>query len=243
MRGGYPSVALQPSAALRRRWLGGYVDQLIMRDAALADDARDPVKLRRYLTALASNTAGVVDHKTLYDAAGVARVTASKYDSLLDLLFVSERIPAWHENRLNRLTRGPKRYLVDAASMGPLLGVDSRSVLRIGDLLGRVIDTFVLSQLRPELEVATYPPRLYHLRRDDRSREVDLIAEAPDGRIVAIEVKASSAPARADARHLAWLRDELGSTFAAGIVFHTGPRPFILGESIHALPISCLWGR
>jgi uncharacterized protein len=242
MRGGYPSVALQPSATLRRRWLGSYIDQLVMRDAALADEHRDPVKLRRYLTAIASSTAGLVEHKTLYDAAGIVRATGTKYDSLLDLLFVTERIPAWHENRLNRLTRGPKRYVVDAALLGPLLGVDARSVLRNGDLLGRVIDTFVLSQLRPELEVATYPPLLYHLRRDDSSREIDLIAEAPDGRVLAIEVKASSAPTVADARHLAWLRDELGATFAAGVVFHTGPRQFMLGENIYALPIACLWG-
>lgn len=241
MRGGYPAVALQPSAALRRRWLGAYVDQLVMRDAALADEQRDPVRLRRYLTALASNTAGVVEHKTLYDAAGIVRATGSAYDSLLELLFVSERVPAWHVNRLNRLTRGSKRYLIDAALLGPLLGVDARAVLRNGDLLGRVIDTFVLSQLRPELEVATYPPRLHHLRRDDGSREVDLIAEAPSGRVLAMEVKASSAPTLADARHLVWLRDQLGSTFAAGIVFHTGPRPFRLDERIHALPIACLW--
>ena len=125
--------------------------------------------------------------------------------------------------------------------LGPLLGVDTRAVLRNGDLLGRVIDTFVLSQLRPEIEVATHPPRLYHLRHDEGVREIDLIAEAPDGRVLGIEVKASAAPDLDDAKHLLWLRDRLGDSFAGGVVFHTGPAGFLLAERVHALPIASLW--
>lgn len=97
------------------------------------------------------------------------------------------------------------------------------------------------SQLRPEAESAEDPPRLYHLRLDAGRREVDLIAEAPDGRIVAIEVKASVAPKPEDAVHLAWLRDELGSQCAAGVVFHTGPRNYGLGKGIAAMPMATLW--
>jgi hypothetical protein len=44
-----------------------------------------------------------------------------------------------------------------------------------------------------------------------------------------------------DARHLAWLRDELGDRFVAGAVFHTGPHAFPLGDRITALPISAIW--
>ncbi len=234
---------MQPSEVHRRRWLAGYVDQLIMRDASLTDEHRDPVKLRRYLVAVAANTAGVVEHKTLFDAAGVTRATAASYDSLLELLFVTERVPAWHSNRLNRLTRASKRYLTEPALMATLLGVDSRAALRRGDILGRLIDTFVLSQLRPELEASADPPRLHHLRLDGGRHEVDLIAEGADGRIVAIEVTSTAAPSPADATHLAWLRDQLGPTMVCGIVLHTGPRAFSLGQRLHALPISCLWGR
>jgi predicted AAA+ superfamily ATPase len=242
LRGTLPELALQPSTAVRRRWLDGYVDQLLLRDAALADEHRDPVRLRRYLTALASNTAGLVEHKALFDAAGVVRGTAQVYDSLLELLFVSERVPAWHTNRLNRLSRSPKRYLTEPAMVGSLLGVDERAVLRNGDLLGRLVDTFVVSQLRPEAEAAATPVRLFHLRLDGGRHECDLLAERVDGRVVAFEMKAASAPRASDAVHLAWLRDELGEQFAGGVLFHTGPRTFVLDEGIVALPICCLWG-
>jgi uncharacterized protein len=45
----------------------------------------------------------------------------------------------------------------------------------------------------------------------------------------------------ADARHLAWLRDETGDAFAAGIVLHTGPYVFPLGDRLVAAPVSALW--
>jgi uncharacterized protein len=242
LRGSYPEVALMTSPTLRRRWLSSYIEQLVMRDATLHEESRDPVKLMRYLVALAANSAGVVEHKAIYDAAGVSRTTALLYDGLASLLFVAEQVPAWHSNRLNRLTRAPKRYLAESALMGPLLGIDERAVLRNGDLLGRLLDTFVVQQLRPEAEVSSTTVRLHHLRHEGGDREVDLIAELADGRVVAIEIKASSSPKPDDARHLVWLRDRLGDQVAATVLFHTGPLPFTLANGIRALPISCLWG-
>lgn len=243
LAGGFPEVVLQPSsAALRRRWLDGYVDQLLTRDAPLLDERRDPRRLRRYLSALAANTAGIVEHKALYDAAGVTRMTALAYDALLDLLMVTEQLPAWSTNRLARLARAPKRYVVDPSLLVPLLGIDARAVVRDGDLLGRLVDTFVMAQLRPEREVSELGPSLHHLRDEHGRHEVDVIAEAPDGRVVAIEIKAGAAPDRSAARHLAWLQERLGARFVAGIVFHTGPRSFAITEHIHALPLAVLWG-
>jgi predicted AAA+ superfamily ATPase len=243
LRGGYPEVALRDNGPIGQEWLNAYLDNLVLRDTAETGSHYDPVRLRRYLTAIAANTANVVDHKSLYDAAGIVHDTAVAYDDLLDLLYVTERLPAWHTNRLKRLTRRPKRYLTEPALLGPLLGVNTSAVLRDGNLLGRVIDTFLLAQLRPELEVTQRPPRLYHLRLDNQRRECDLLAEAPDGRVLAMEIKSSAAPTANDARHLAWLRDQLGAQLVAGVVFHTGPRPYSLGEGLHALPISCLWGH
>jgi predicted AAA+ superfamily ATPase len=82
---------------------------------------------------------------------------------------------------------------------------------------------------------------MLHCRTKGGEHEVDIVLEYPDGSVVGIEVKATASPSFADARHLAWLRDSLGGLFAAGVVFHTGPRGFRLGDRIAALPISALW--
>ena len=70
---------------------------------------------------------------------------------------------------------------------------------------------------------------------------MDLVIELADGRVIGIEIKADAAPGRDAARHLAWLEEALGSRFAAGVVFHTGPRPIAYSTSIVGLPISVLW--
>lgn len=134
------------------------------------------------------------------------------------------------------------RYLIDPAFLGPLLGVDSRVVMRDGDLLGRLLDTFVVAQLRADGALSAYAPRLFHVRDANGRREVDVVAELRDGRVVGIEIKATAAPASADARHLRWLRDETGDLFAMGIVLHTGPAVIRLDEDIWAVPICAFWG-
>jgi hypothetical protein len=114
-------------------------------------------------------------------------------------------------------------------------------VLRDGDLLGRLLDSFVVAQIRAELAICASRPRLYHLREAHGRHEVDLLAELGAGRVLAFEVKAGAAADLDAARHLTWLREQLGERFACGVVFHTGPRAFELGDRILALPICALW--
>jgi uncharacterized protein len=242
LRGGFPDVALGVSEDIRRAWLGGYLDQLLTRDPETLDEGRDPYRLRLYFEALALNTAGLAQNKTLYDAAGIDHKTASAYERLFTNLLVLDVLPAWATNRLSRMTRTGKRYLVDTSLVTAALDLDERAVLRDGDLLGRMIDTFVLAQIRPEMALTSLRARLYHLRSKDARHEVDLVAELSAGNVVAVEIKSSAAPTRGDARHLEWLRERLGERFLAGAVLHTGPRPFRLSERIFALPIASIWG-
>lgn len=241
LRGGFPDPVLASSDRIRRQWLHAYIDQLITRDADSIDTRRDPVRLRRYLHAICINTAGVVDAKTLYDSVGVNRVTALAYDRLLTNLLIAEEVPAWWTNRLKRLIQKPKRYVLDPGVAGAVLRMSIDGVRRNGDLLGRLLDTFVMAQLRAEVSVCESEPTLHHLRTEQGRHEVDIIVEYSDGRVLGIEVKAGGGPNPADAKHLAWLRDELGDRFIGGVVLHTGPRRYPLGERIVAAPICALW--
>jgi hypothetical protein len=241
LESGFPEAALGLSAVGRQRWLESYVDQLVTRDAELLDGGRDPERLHRYLEATALSTAGVVEHRTIYEAAAVNQKTATAYEQLLKNLMVLDAVPAWTSNRLKRLVRRPKRYLVDVGLVAATLRLDVNAVMRDGDLLGRILDTFVASQLRAETPVTARRPRLFHVRSQQGRQEIDLLAEFAAGRVIGIEVKASAAPVAKDARHLAWLKDELGDRFIRGVVLHTGPRAYQLADSITAVPICTLW--
>lgn len=238
---GFPEPALRLRPAARWIWLESYLDHVVTRDVALTGQDRDPVRLRRYLEVLGLTTAGLPTEATLSEAAGIDKRTAYGYDRVLANLFLLDSVPAWTTNRLSRLAKRSKRYVADPALalVAGRIGVDD--VLRDGDLLGRLLDTFVTAQLRPEVELLQPRARLHHLRTEGGRQEIDLLIDLGGGRIIAIEIKAGSAPTARDARHLRWLRDELGDSFVRGILFHTGPHPFELDDRIWAIPISALW--
>lgn len=246
LRSGFPDAALRLTGRAREMWLESYIEDLLSHDVEQLEETlgrrRDTQRLRRYLEAYALNSAGVTEHKTIYDAAQVNKATGSAYDELLASLLIAENVPAWTSNRLKRLVHRPKRYLIDAALIATALRLDEQGVINDGDLLGRVLDTFVAAQLRPELAISATRPRLHHLRTEQGRHEIDLIAELAGQRVIGIEVKAGSAPTLKDAKHLRWLHDELGERFLAGIVLHTGPRAYELDKKITAAPIAVLWG-
>lgn len=241
LRGGFPEASLDLIDRARLRWLEGYVDQLLTRDALTIDNRRDPARLRRYFEAYALSSGGLADHKTIYDAAGINRKTALAYEQLLQNLMVVDLLPAWASNRLKRLTRAPKRYLVDPSLLGGTLGIDTNAVLSDGDLFGRLLDTFVTAQLRAEATVAAARPRLHHARQEQGRHEIDVVVELGGRRVIGIEIKSTSAPSTSDARHLSWLRNQLEDRFISGIVLHTGPDCYPLDDRVVAAPISTLW--
>lgn len=244
-RSGFPRAALTSSDRTRRMWLRSYLDDLLTHDAeelaASRTKPRDAGRLRAYFEAYALNSSGAPEHKTIFDAARITRDTANAYETLLTRLLAIEQMPAWTPNRLKRLVHAPKRYVMDPALMMAALRLDIAGVLGDGDILGRVLDTFVAAQLRAEAAVAECEPRLHHLRTQGGRQEVDILAELGGGRVIAVEVKASSTPTPGDARHLRWLRDELGDRFVCGVVLHTGPRAFALDDRIVAAPIAAIW--
>ncbi len=242
LRGGFPEPATQLVGSVRAGWLDSYLDQLLTHERAAGRHGGDPERLAEFFQAYALNSAGIVNDTTLYQAAGLDRRTSLAYTKLLRDLGVVAELPAWSSNRLKRLARGPKRFVADTGLWGAAVGADLRVVMSDGDLLGRLVDTFVTNQLRAEIAVDPMRPRLYHLRDRDGRHEVDLIADLGARGVIGVEIKAHSAPTRTHARHLVWLRDRLGDRFKIGAVLHTGPARFRLDERIEAIPICALWG-
>lgn len=108
---------------------------------------------------------------------------------------------------------------------------------------GPLFETFIVNELRKQLGWSDTTARMFHFR-DRGGAEVDVVLESADGRVVAIEIKATSTPRPADFRWLAFLRDRIDRAdgeFVAGVVLHTGERRLPFGDRLVALPAADVW--
>ncbi len=241
LRGGFPEPLLELDGGESEEWLDSYVAQLLLHERAQGRNGADHARLAAFFEAYATCSAGLVHDATLAKAVKIDSRTAQSYTRLLIDLGVVAELPAWLNNRLKRIARMPKRHVTDTGLWASAIGADIGLVMSDGDLLGRLIDTFVTNQLRVEAEFDPLRPRLRHLRDRNGRFEVDLIVDLRARGIIGVEIKAKGAIKAAHAKHLMWLRDELGDKFLAGVVFHTGPNWFTLSERIEAIPICALW--
>ena len=241
--GGYPA-AQRLTARTRRRWFTRYVETVLAREIEMAADIRRADALTSMIRYLAATTAQELVVSTVGQRVGIDRGTAQHYASWLETVFLVHRVPAWSRNLTAKVVRRPKLYLTDTGVAGALLGKDAAAIQRPTDpAAGSLFETFVANEIAKQLTWCGTPARLFHFRDSDGA-EVDLVVEADDGRVVAIEVKATSTPRPEDFRWLVYLRDRLDSArgeFAAGVVLHTGQRRLPFGDRLVALPASDLW--
>jgi uncharacterized protein len=99
---------------------------------------------------------------------------------------------------------------------------------------GRQLNRTVTFSVRVYAQAAE--ANVYHLRLHRGSREVDLIVERGDGKVVAIEVKLSRTVDDVDVKHLHWLRDELGDGLLDAVVVNTGPNAYRRPDGIAVVP-------
>ena len=82
--------------------------------------------------------------------------------------------------------------------------------------------------------------RVGHLRTFSGEREIDLVVERADGRVVAIEVKLGGTVDDADVKHLLWLQRELSKDVVDMLVVTTGPRAYRRPYGIAVVPLALL---
>ena len=240
VRGTFPDAVGLGSFA-RTAWYEGYVENLVRRDVPQVADIRSPEAMEALLKAMALNTARTPSFASLVEACDADHRTVQYYLDLLQTLRIVDRLPAWGGNRFNRMVKTPKYHMVDPGMAAHLAGDDRAGLLRSADRLGRLIDSFVMAQIRPLLHLGAPRVGAFHLRDKNGEHEIDLVLESASGQVVGIEVKAANTVTAKTARHLAWLRNQLGTAFVRGVVLHTGSAVYPLGDRLWAMPIASLW--
>ena len=143
---------------------------------------------------------------------------------------------------------GSDKERASAAWAARLLGVTLETLLRgdepttaiprDGTLLGGLFESLVTLGLRVYAQAAD--ASVSHLRTRGGRHEVDLILARQDQRLVAVEVKLSSAITDDDVKHLHWLREQIGRDFLEGVVINTGTHAYRRKDGIAVVPAALL---
>lgn len=256
VQSGLPGLRGYSGRGLRAQ-LDGYLHRIIERDFQEQGlSVRRPETLRRWLVAYAAATATTASFEAIRDAATggegdkPAKTTTQPWRDALERLWILDPVPAWlpSQNDLNRLAQFPKHHLADPALAVRLLGLDADALLhgsesgprvaRGGSLLGRLFESLVTLSLR--VYAQANEAHIRHLRLHGGAREIDLIIERADRRVLAVEVKLSRTVDDDDVKQLLWLKQQIGDDLLDAIVIHTGPEAYRRKDGVGVIPAALL---
>lgn len=254
---GFPGLRAYGERALRFQ-LDGYLDRIVDRDVVeVGHPVRSAPRLRAWMRAYAAATSTSATFEKVRDAATggeaekPAKRTVAHYREALERMWVLDPLDAWLPSRghISRLTYPPAHHLVDPSLAARLLGVGVTGLLespggdlsptaRDGALLGRLFQSLVTQSVRVYAQRAE--ARVSHLRTASGAREVDLIVERGDGRVVALEVKLSRTVGDGDVGSLKWLGSVLGDDLLDAAVVNTGPHAYRRKDGVAVIPAALL---
>ena len=238
--GGYPAALARRAAPRRAAWYRDYVETQVQRDVRDLSRLRSLDALPRLLAVAAGFTARLLNVADLAGPFQLTRQTIHDYVTLLERVFLLERLPPWHSNHLSRLVKTPKLHMGDTGLACALLGLDASLLQRNRESLGPLLETFVLQELKRQASWHPQPVSFYHFRDRD-GVEVDIVMERGAGMLAGIEVKAAATVSAADFRGLRKLKQAAGKRFTKGIVLYDGEISASFGEGFYAVPIRRLW--
>lgn len=254
VRSGFPGLRTLSGRPLRTQ-LEGYLTRIV--DADLVEmgmRVRRPELVRRWLRAYAAATSTTTSYETIRDAATggegtkPSKRTTMPYRDILERLWIVDPVPAWipSRNPISRLSHPPKHHLADPALAARLLGATTETLLSgekaeepgKGPLVGALFESLAALSVRVYAQAAE--ARVGHLRTFGGEREIDLIIERADGRVLAIEVKLGGTVDDTDVKHLLWLKRELEDDLIDMAVLTTGPQAYRRPDGVAVIPLALL---
>ena len=254
MRSGFPALRRLDGRALELA-LDGYIERVVDADIRqLGLTLRQPATLMAWLRSYAAATATTASWETIRDGATTqagntpAKTTTMPYRDALTRLRILDELPPWlpSKNRFSRVAQSSKHFLADPALAMRLLNLSADTIPTAvahdsgrfdRPLVGRMFEALATLSIRSYAE-ANYA-RAFHFRDGPGRREVDIIVESDDGKVLAIEVKLSSAVSPRDTRHLTWLREQLGSDLIDSVVVYSGRHAYRSGD-VAVVPLALL---
>lgn len=235
--GGFPTMRLLDPID-RTAELDAYVPDLF--SGNVYSTRRDVERLVRFFRWLVGRSGSVRNVRHFAEATELAQDTVHAYLDELSEVHLVESVRGFRPGHDHRETERERLFVSDPSFVASALPVDPALLMQNTDAFGRLLETFVATEIIRVLGWSSTSARLFHWRENDRY-EVDLVLERRDGALVALEVKAARSATQAHTSGIRRFRDRYRDRFVRGFVLHSGETTTRFDDDIWALPFSALW--
>jgi predicted AAA+ superfamily ATPase len=187
IRGGFPRSFLALDDAMSFQWRKSFVTAFLERDLSLLGFGYPPETMRKLWLMCAHQQGQLINLSRLGQALGISHTTVRSYLDLLRDTYMVRILQPYTTNTGKRVVKTPKIYVRDTGVLHALLNIRNYDDLLGHPVFGASWETLVIEQI-----LAGYEGD-YGFYRTPGGAEIDLILEK-DGKRVAIECKASTAP-------------------------------------------------
>lgn len=243
IRGGLPRYRImnagRPFRALHRQ-----IEQdikAVLTNDVLPGEKNDSRIAHDVLTHLLMHPGAELNTTAISRSTGIDTRTVNRYIDLLERRFLLAEIPNFHRPSKKSSRTTAKCYPADSALSGSVLLATGRTMT---DAMtrGGMMETHVVQQIKAHLGWAEIDVNLTHWRenKNGRTSEVDLVLEDNQGRLVAIEIKASGAISSSHFKGIRAFKNYYGARFHRGFVIGNGEQTVAFDKDLWALPLTSL---
>lgn len=172
-------------------WLQDYVATYLERDVRQILRIQDLATFQRFVQLCAGRIGQLLNVSSLAADAGITRITAESWLSVLQASHLVHLVRPWSVNVSKRLIKSPKLYFCDCGLAAWLIGIRKTEHLTAHPHRGALFENWVVTECIKARLNAGLRPDVYFLR-DKEGHEVDLVVETAPKVIQAVEIKSGA---------------------------------------------------
>ncbi|MFH1415980.1 MAG: ATP-binding protein [Elusimicrobiota bacterium] len=178
--GGYPAIVLEEDAAKKETKLKQIINTYIKKDIRDVGSIRDINKFNNLLRILAAQSGSLVNMAELSNTVGISKNTIDEYIFIMESTYIVRRVPPFHKNIRNELTKMPKMFFEDTGMLNILINTTFSKVVT-----GMLFETGMYSLLRKNINLENI-----YFWRTIKGHEIDFVLNFPaENKLVPLEIK------------------------------------------------------
>lgn len=210
------------------RFMQNYTRTYVERDVRKMLNVKNLNTFQRFLKLVAGRIGSTTNYESLSNDVGTSQKTIKQWISILQASYIAYELPPFFENFGKRIIKASKLYFYDVGLASYLLDIHDATQMAHDRLRGALFENLVLTEILKYEYNRSIAAKPYFFR-DSNQNEVDIILQYR-GKLIPIEVKATTTFNRALIKNLRYFQGLLGNNANTAYLVYAGEEQFSLGS-------------